>query len=94
MCFYKNKFFSVFYLKKLILQHCDLFVGPAIRKLEKNDLQNGFLSTLDSLVSNTSSCDPETAVRIFDIINANKFGSTFVAENDSKKNYWYFHSPT
>ena len=41
-----------------------------IRKLQKEDLQNGFLQTLDSL-RQTSNMDKKIAEKIFDKINSN-----------------------
>ena len=41
-----------------------------IRKLQKDDLENGFLITLDSL-RQASSIDKKTAEKIFDKINSN-----------------------
>ena len=54
---------------------------PIIRELRKEDIQNGFLTTLDSLRS-TSGIDKEKAMKIFDKINSNPDHIIAVAEID------------
>ena len=54
-----------------------------IRKLQKEDLQNGFLLTLDSL-RKSSDIDKKTAEKIFDKINSNPDHIIAVAEIDGK----------
>ena len=54
-----------------------------IRKLQKEDLQNGFLLTLDSL-RKSSNIDKKTAEKIFDKINSNPDHIIVVAEIDGK----------
>ncbi len=54
-----------------------------IRKLQKEDLQNGFLSTLDSL-RKTSNMDKKTAEKIFNKINSNSDHIIVVAVIDDK----------
>ncbi|MDH3313192.1 MAG: GNAT family N-acetyltransferase [Nitrosopumilus sp.] len=54
-----------------------------IRELRKEDIQNGFLTTLDSL-RKTSDIDNEKAVKIFEKINSNPDHIIAVAELDGK----------
>lgn len=54
-----------------------------IRRLKKEDLWNGFLTTLDSL-RQTSSIEKSTAETIFDKINANEEYIIAVAELNGK----------
>jgi glucosamine-phosphate N-acetyltransferase len=54
-----------------------------IRKLQKDDLQKGFLSTLDSL-RKASDIDKKTAEKIFDKINSNSDHIIVVAVIDGK----------
>jgi glucosamine-phosphate N-acetyltransferase len=54
-----------------------------IRKLQKEDLWNGFLHTLDSL-RQTSSMDKKTAEKIFDKINSNSDHIVVVAIIEGK----------
>ena len=54
---------------------------PIIRELRKEDIQKGFLTTLDSLRS-TSGIDKEKAMKIFDKINSNPDHIIAVAEID------------
>jgi len=54
-----------------------------IRKLQKEDLLNGFLHTLDSL-RQASNIDKKTAERIFDEINSNSDHIVAVAIIDGK----------
>lgn len=56
---------------------------PIIRELKKEDLQNGFLTTLDSL-RQTSDIDKSKAEEIFDKINSNPDHVIAVAEMDGK----------
>ena len=56
---------------------------PIIRELEKEDLWNGFLATLDSL-RQTSDIDENKAEEIFDKINSNPDHIIAVAELDGK----------
>src|SRR5579863_2950159 len=54
-----------------------------IRKLQKKDLSNGFLHSLDSL-RNTSSMSPKKAQAVFDRISGNPNEIVYVAVMDSK----------
>ncbi len=54
-----------------------------IRKLQKEDLSNGFLQTLDSLRI-TSNTDKKTIEKTFDKINSNQDQLTIVALLDGK----------
>jgi len=54
-----------------------------IRKLQKDDLQKGFLSTLDSL-RKASDMDKKTAEKIFDKINSNSDHIIVVAVIDGR----------
>ena len=54
-----------------------------IRKLQKEDLQNGFLQTLDSL-RQTSNMDKKIAEKIFDKINSNPDQIVVVAVIEGK----------
>jgi len=54
-----------------------------IRELQKEDLRNGFLSSLDSL-RNTSDINKETAEKIFDKLNSNPDYIIAVAVLDGK----------
>ncbi len=56
---------------------------PIIRELRKEDLWNGFLTTLDSL-RQTSDIDRNTAEEIFEKINSNPDHIVAVAELDGK----------
>ncbi|MCV0391805.1 MAG: GNAT family N-acetyltransferase [Nitrosopumilus sp.] len=56
---------------------------PIIRKLQKQDLQNGFLKTLDSL-RKTSSINIKKAEEIFEKINSNPNHIIAVAELNGK----------
>ena len=56
---------------------------PTIRELRKEDLWNGFLTSLDSL-RETSNIDKNKAVEIFDKINSNSDHIIAVAELDGK----------
>jgi len=56
---------------------------PVIRKLVKEDIQNGFLTTLDSL-RKASDIDNNKAVKIFEKINSNPDHIIMVAELDGK----------
>lgn len=56
---------------------------PIIRELKKEDLQKGFLTTLDSL-RQTSDIDKDLAEEIFDKINSNSDHIIAVAEIDGK----------
>lgn len=58
-------------------------IEPIIRILKKEDLQNGFLRTLDSL-RQTSSIDKKKAEDIFERINSNPNHIIVVAELDGK----------
>ncbi|MCE9652840.1 MAG: GNAT family N-acetyltransferase [Nitrosarchaeum sp.] len=57
--------------------------GIIIRKLQKEDLQNGFLSTLDSL-RKASNMNKKTAEKIFDKINSNSDHIIIVAVMDGR----------
>ena len=54
-----------------------------IRKLQKEDLTNGFLETLDSL-RQTSNTDKKIIEKIFEKINSNQDQLTIVALSDGK----------
>ena len=56
---------------------------PIIRELRKDDLWNGFLTTLDSL-RQTSNIDRNEAEKIFEKINSNPEHIVAVAELDGK----------
>jgi len=56
---------------------------PIIRELRKEDIQNGFLTTLDSL-RKASSIDNDKAVAIFEKIDSNPDHIIAVAELDGK----------
>lgn len=56
---------------------------PIIRELKKEDLQNGFLTTLDSL-RQTSDIDKSKAEEIFNKINSNPDHIIAVAEVEGK----------
>ena len=56
---------------------------PIIRELKKEDLQNGFLTTLDSL-RQTSDIDKSKAEEIFDKINSNPDHIIAIAEVEGK----------
>ncbi len=56
---------------------------PTIRELRKEDLWNGFLTTLDSL-RQTSGIDKSKAEKIFEKINSNPDHIIVVAELDGK----------
>ena len=56
---------------------------PIIRKLKKEDLQNGFLTTLDSL-RQTSNIEAKKAEEIFEKINSTPEYIIAVAELDGK----------
>ncbi len=56
---------------------------PIIRELKEEDLQNGFLTTLDSL-RQTSDIDKNKAEEIFDKINSNPDHIIAVAEMEGK----------
>jgi len=56
---------------------------PIIRELRKEDLMNGFLTTLDSL-RQTSDIDQSKAEKIFEKINSNPDHIIVVAESDGK----------
>ena len=56
---------------------------PIIRELKKEDIQNGFLTTLDSL-KQASSIDKKKAEEIFEKINSNPDHIIAVAELDGK----------
>ena len=56
---------------------------PIIRELRKDDLWNGFLTTLDSL-RQTSDIDRNKAEKIFEKINSNPDHIVAVAELDGK----------
>lgn len=59
-------------------------IEPIIRILKKEDLQNGFLKTLDSLRQTSSSIDKKKAEDIFERINSNPNHIIVVAELDGK----------
>ena len=54
-----------------------------IRELQKKDLQNGFLTTLDSL-KQTSNIDKNKAEEVFEKINSNPNHIIVIAELDGK----------
>jgi glucosamine-phosphate N-acetyltransferase len=54
-----------------------------IRELQKKDLQNGFLTTLDSL-KQTSDIDKNKAEKVFEKINSNPNHIIVIAELDGK----------
>jgi len=54
-----------------------------IRELQKKDLQNGFLTTLDSL-KQTSNMDKNRAEEVFETINSNPNHIIAIAELDGK----------
>ncbi len=54
-----------------------------IRELQKKDLQNGFLTTLDSL-KQTSNMDKNKAEEVFETINSNPNHIIVIAELDGK----------
>ncbi|MBI1662553.1 MAG: GNAT family N-acetyltransferase [Nitrosopumilus sp.] len=56
---------------------------PVIRKIRKEDLENGFLTTLDSL-RKTSDIDKNKAEEIFEKINSNPDYLIAIAEMDGK----------
>jgi len=56
---------------------------PIIRELRKDDLWNGFLTTLDSL-RQTSDIDQDKAEEVFEKINSNPDHIVAVAELDGK----------
>jgi glucosamine-phosphate N-acetyltransferase len=56
---------------------------PVIRKLKKDDLQNGFLTTLDSL-KQASDIEAKKAEEIFEKINSNPNHIIAVAEVEGK----------
>ena len=56
---------------------------PIIRKLRKEDLQNGFLTTLDSL-KQASNIEPKKAEEIFEKINSTSDYTIAVAELEGK----------
>jgi len=56
---------------------------PTIRELRKEDLWNGFLTTLDSL-RQTSGIDKSKAEKIFEKINSNPDHIIVIAELDGK----------
>jgi len=56
---------------------------PIIRELRKDDLWNGFLTTLDSL-RQTSDIDQDKAEEVFEKINSNPNHIVAVAELDGK----------
>ena len=56
---------------------------PIIRKLKKEDIQNGFLTTLDSL-RQVSNIETKKAEEIFEKINANSNHIIAVAEVEGK----------
>jgi glucosamine-phosphate N-acetyltransferase len=56
---------------------------PIIRELKKDDLWNGFLTTLDSL-RQTSSINKDKAEKIFENINSNPNHIIAIAELDGK----------
>ena len=56
---------------------------PIIRELKKEDIHNGFLTTLDSL-RQTSDIDKNKAEEIFDKINSNQDHIIAVAEVEGK----------
>ena len=56
---------------------------PVIRKLKKDDLQNGFLTTLDSL-KQASNIEAKKAEEIFEKINSNPNHIIAVAEVEGK----------
>ncbi len=56
---------------------------PIIRELKKDDLLNGFLTTLDSL-RQTSDIDQSKAEKIFEEINSNPDHTIVVAESNGK----------
>jgi len=56
---------------------------PIIRELRKEDLMNGFLTTLDSL-RQTSDIEQSKAEKIFEEINSNSDHIIVVAESDGK----------
>ena len=56
---------------------------PIIRELRKDDLMNGFLTTLDSL-RQTSDIEQSKAEKIFEEINSNSDHIIVVAESDGK----------
>ncbi|QLH06354.1 GNAT family N-acetyltransferase [Nitrosopumilus ureiphilus] len=56
---------------------------PIIRELRKEDIQNGFLTSLDSL-RKTSNMDNDKAIKIFEKINSNPDHIIAVAELGGK----------
>jgi len=56
---------------------------PIIRELRKEDIQNGFLTSLDSL-RKASDIDNDKAIRIFEKINSNPDHIIAVAELDGR----------
>ena len=56
---------------------------PIIRELKKEDLQNGFLTTLDSL-KQASNIEPKKAEEIFEKINSNTDYTIAIAELEGK----------
>ena len=56
---------------------------PIIRELRKDDIMNGFLTTLDSL-RQTSDIEQSKAEKIFEEINSNPDHIIVVAESDGK----------
>jgi len=56
---------------------------PIIRELKKEDLQNGFLTTLDSL-KQASNIEPKKAEEIFEKINSNTEYTIAIAELEGK----------
>ncbi len=56
---------------------------PTIRELRKEDIQNGFLTSLDSL-KKASDIDIDKAIKIFEKINSNPNHIIVVAELDGK----------
>lgn len=56
---------------------------PIIRELRKEDILNGFLTTLDSL-RNTSNIETDKAMKIFEKINSNPDHIIAIAELDGK----------
>jgi len=56
---------------------------PIIRELRKDDLMNGFLTTLDSL-RQTSDIEQSKAEKMFEEINSNSDHIIVVAESDGK----------
>ncbi len=55
-----------------------------IRRLKKDDLNNGFLETLDNLYSASSSIDPKLAHKLFDELDSNTDYHIIVGELDGK----------